>query len=864
MARIITINYYYSVVNFPYVDLQKFSRPFGPVIYDVTQSTDQIQKNDRTTSSLKVLISDTIPLKRTDFPKSRDKFLQALVNYDEFFKVIVKKEKKIRYNIPERPFPTPEQQMQIVLLNIKMYIQEIFKELSVLKLPNDDQQQARVSNQKYYTIVNDWDFIFEPYQEENEFKFLKDLKDTFEIDSDIDGKKATEKMDRQHDRWAYVKSSGDKVYLDSEAGDSDKYFVDYLKNFKSITSSTDQPQDQKKEEKSYENLYDNLVKRISKDDGVISEEIQNDVKEINRLLNDHNELLYNKLNEANDRSGQQVAPPSLPFDYLKTGLFEAVQGVDNAYKSENNVTDIWLKSIVPLWTQSKDKAVFQEKKEFSIARTKLIRLKGLLEKHNVYDVLSKYNWDRYKTKKNVDLISDTDAEYRKLYVYKLKDNVSKDYRDEFLEKIEFKKKNNETITDEQLIDYLKSTNLSDQKITREVFSNIFIPEGEIILRDPKTPEIFKKWIDGKPPRNPREYNMYTFPKFKSLVKFNIVTPRDDRLELQEFYKTFKNQPNVNEKTYDRYFRVPSAKQNMEKYEITLKDIATIKLDVRNPSTVRLKMKAHKCNTVKIKKLEKALSRTKKAYIKRGTLISEAFDLKLPDFSTQKLKDLLTGSTSSNEAENKITRKYYYARPRISHNKTKGRVHVKIIPLKKQIEKELDSNKDEIVKKMQEAMQEAFKKKFDQENISQDNFINTDSIIRDAINTAINNYKTTKSGNKTTAEKKQLAVDIINGIISDVEKKVQEKLRNSFKNATINIRKINEDDFNTFTGKWCKENGKSEKYCKANKVVKGKNPIRPPISKIIPAYFLDEARDFFTTLKLNVDEIRRENDDDGDD
>ena len=89
MARIITINYYYSIVNFPYVDLQKFSRPFGPVIYDVTQSTDQIQKNDRTTSSLKVLISDTIPLKRTDFPKSRDKFLQALVNYDEFFKVIV-------------------------------------------------------------------------------------------------------------------------------------------------------------------------------------------------------------------------------------------------------------------------------------------------------------------------------------------------------------------------------------------------------------------------------------------------------------------------------------------------------------------------------------------------------------------------------------------------------------------------------------------------------------------------------------------------------------------------------------------------------------------------------------------------------
>ena len=41
-------------------------------------------------------------------------------------------------------------------------------------------------------------------------------------------------MEREYDRWAYVKSSGDKVYLDSEAGDGDKYFVDYLKNFKPI------------------------------------------------------------------------------------------------------------------------------------------------------------------------------------------------------------------------------------------------------------------------------------------------------------------------------------------------------------------------------------------------------------------------------------------------------------------------------------------------------------------------------------------------------------------------------------------------------------------------------------------------------
>ena len=80
------------------------------------------------------------------------------------------------------------------------------------------------------------------------------------------------------------------------------------------------------------------------------------------------------------------------------------------------------------------------------------------------------------------------------------------------------------------------------------------------------------------------------------------------------------------------------------------------------------------------------------------------------------------------------------------------VDKEIRPVASELEKS-GTYPDEIVKKMQEAMQEAFKKKFDQENISQDNFINTDSIIRDAIDTAINNYKKTKSGNKTTAEKK---------------------------------------------------------------------------------------------------------------
>ena len=90
MARVITIKYFFSIVNYPYVDLPGSKKANGPVIYDVTQSSDNITDEQRTTTKLKVLISDTVPMRRSDFPRDRDEFLKTLVNYEDFYKIFVK------------------------------------------------------------------------------------------------------------------------------------------------------------------------------------------------------------------------------------------------------------------------------------------------------------------------------------------------------------------------------------------------------------------------------------------------------------------------------------------------------------------------------------------------------------------------------------------------------------------------------------------------------------------------------------------------------------------------------------------------------------------------------------------------------
>ena len=58
MARVIKINYYYELVKYPYVNPQKYTTQFGPVMYDINQGTDNINSEQRTTGSFNILISD--------------------------------------------------------------------------------------------------------------------------------------------------------------------------------------------------------------------------------------------------------------------------------------------------------------------------------------------------------------------------------------------------------------------------------------------------------------------------------------------------------------------------------------------------------------------------------------------------------------------------------------------------------------------------------------------------------------------------------------------------------------------------------------------------------------------------------------
>ena len=71
--------------------------------------------------------------------------------------------------------------------------------------------------------------------------------------------------------------------------------------------------------------------------------------------------------------------------------------------------------------------------------------------------------------------------------------------------------------------------------------------------------------------------------------------------------------------YEKYFRVPDAKKNMESYEITLKDLLTIKLDSRSPKLLKTKIKKNKA-AAKTKKT-KSVTKSKKAKVQKKVLKS---------------------------------------------------------------------------------------------------------------------------------------------------------------------------------------------------------------------------------------------------
>ena len=225
MTRVLRINYYYEPVKFG-----RYTSPsgrLGPVEYDVTQSSDKIRSDERTTKSLTVLLSDAVPLRRQDFPRNREEFLETIVSYDKYFKVVTDKQKRIFRRKPDLQPPSSFQRRQIALYNIKMYIKEIFKELTSLRLPNDERQRTSVANVDKYTIVNDWDFSFRPYENTYEFQILDDLSYLFELSDDqTRGLSDRKKLTSNQTKIAYI-NKDQHVYLDIDPTEQiDRYYID--------------------------------------------------------------------------------------------------------------------------------------------------------------------------------------------------------------------------------------------------------------------------------------------------------------------------------------------------------------------------------------------------------------------------------------------------------------------------------------------------------------------------------------------------------------------------------------------------------------------------------------------------------------
>ena len=836
MARVITIKYFFNIVNFPYVDLPGATKSNGPVLYDVSQSSDNVSNEDRTTSSLKLLISDTVPMKRTDFPSNRDAFLKSLVNYDDFFKILVRKEKIIRRKFPDLPYPTLEERIEIVLLNIKMYIKALFKELSLLKLPDDTRQRAVVSKTQYYTIVNDWNFLFEPYQDIPEFEFIKDLRESYDLDTDIRGKKETQKQRLKRAVFVYLKPSGVKVYLDYGSytkNQADKYFVDFKRLFNSLYSESSDSTSLK-EPILKESFKEDLERLLTLNNITITDDVSNDISDIEDYLKDHEISLQVRMKElrnskreykkdeivdiqfdaemaklfndatnyvesessfasggsvpkepsqllrSSSSEGLRISskeyqdrqtrdlkrfpkasfepavenlsmpePPGLSplpstpprimrssssasssageelenvpyadliyqryparilggtwqtgyrvkylddpimdgdnadgvagldergreilltkvkagsvfprvepddptikinFEFLKKGLFESSKRFQRNTGYDNvDIYDNWIPSIVPVWYDRNG----NHDEKYTV-------LKALFQKYNLYEYLSKFDWNRYSSRINRDLRrSERISNDRKLFVYKLikepTDNIQDDRSSNYLELYRnLFQLSDETIglSDNEILEKIAKIKIrapllsefkqlitppytnTSKSLVKNIFFDLFQLDGQIILRDEKTPERYKKakLIESADSYGVeytgKEYNMFSFPNFENLVRFSIRNSNidDDKDKMREFFEKFKNQPNIDERIYEKYFRVPDAKKNMESYEITLKDLLTIKLDSRSPKVLKTKISAHKCSTKKVYKLQNAFKKTFKAYKDRFNAITGA-------------------------------------------------------------------------------------------------------------------------------------------------------------------------------------------------------------------------------------------------
>ena len=276
MANIIKIGYYYTPVEFPNLSLFGRNQYIGEVSYDVKQSFPDINKDVRQLAEAKILISDSIPLRREDFPKNRDDFLVSLVNFDEFSKILFNKQKKIKKIDPnyDKQLERHIKNNRIIKSNLIMYIKEIFKPLTELEITTNQ----NVKNNQIYTIVNDWNFLFKPYDSSSDFNYLESIMYDYNLNKPlIKGEQNRKKI---RDVVSYVTKRKEHAFL--------SYYVEYIeKNVNNMafyiddkalfTKSTIKTEEKKKEKGEVDDDDD-------EDDDDNEEGIAEDIENYNKMF----------------------------------------------------------------------------------------------------------------------------------------------------------------------------------------------------------------------------------------------------------------------------------------------------------------------------------------------------------------------------------------------------------------------------------------------------------------------------------------------------------------------------------------------------------------------------------------------------
>ena len=240
MVQTLKITYYYNPVIFPYRELFSPGSFIGPNDYSIRNSIVNIN-NDKIDG--KLFITDTVPLRREDFPNNRQDFIISLFNFKEFQRIIFNKETKLRKANPNFSRLAQEKKAKEKFLkcNLIFYIKELFKPLTEIKIQNNSRTST---DGQLYTIVNNWNNLFSPYEKSAEFQMIDSFLYRNNLSSDSILQGCNLNTD-DNPGFTYIKErTGEQIYLNYKSSYVNKnprklsYIIDMnVKNPDSITQA---------------------------------------------------------------------------------------------------------------------------------------------------------------------------------------------------------------------------------------------------------------------------------------------------------------------------------------------------------------------------------------------------------------------------------------------------------------------------------------------------------------------------------------------------------------------------------------------------------------------------------------------------